>query len=123
MALLSLMAFGTLFCGYEVQDTCGKMRDVQKGICRESESENCFPCVCILKGEDWEWELNGFGLPDFTTARCTKPSPCEGQKLEDAEDCMVNENRCDPRYYHEIKMFDQGRGEPGFEEVCGSWWQ
>ena len=122
---IPLVVFGlfSAACG-EGKNTCDKARDVQKRICRESNSEKCLPCPCILKGKDINFMTDAFGVPDPSNSHCLDPDPqpCEGIKLELAQECIENEQTCDPRYFSDIKMFDNGEPEPGFEDICDGDW-
>ena len=127
---VSLGAFYFLFLSGLVMQSCGskdaceKAREIQKRICVESESEQCFPCPCILRGETVELASNEFGLPDLRRSSCANPidEPCEGSYLQWSQECIEDEQTCDPRYFEGIKLFDDGNGMPGFEEACGGHW-
>jgi hypothetical protein len=121
--LTYLMLITLLFtaCG-EDKNTCDKARDVQKRICKESNSEKCFPCPCVLKDKDYEIVPNEQGVPDLQHSTCVKPDSCEGSRLTWAEQCIEFNDACDPRYYAGVKMFDQGVSEIPLYGICDGDW-
>ena len=115
-------------CGETEEDVCERVRDLQKEMCEDSEL--CFPCSCIFKGQDYEIILDFIELPDFRLSGCLERSePCSGQKKENAEACIDDIATCDPRYYitgigdGAVKLFDHGQAEPAFRLACGSQWE
>lgn len=121
-ALLLPIAPAIQSCGEDEKNQCEKARDIQKRICRESNSEKCFPCPCYLRGEVPEWVTNDLGMPDPSRSICVEPEPCEGEALDYANSCIEDERTCDPRVYWGIWLFDEGEPEPPFPEICyGDW--
>ena len=122
LVAMSLTIFGLVgfACGDETP--CEKARDIQKRICRESNSEKCYPCPCILRGQDYTFTTDEFGLPDLNRSECIKSEPCEGLSLSFAEACIEDERTCDPRVYFGIWLFDECEPEPAFPEICSGEW-
>ena len=107
-------------CGSEDEKVtpCDEAREIQKQICQGSE--NCFPCTCVLNGEDWEMGEDEFRIPDRSLSSCMEPVECEGQALEDAIKCIEDDWTCDPRYHQGILLFTNGEPEPAFPDFCDS---
>jgi hypothetical protein len=118
MSLVCLTVFGLLVkaCGeYAIETPCDKAMDIRMEWCQGSE--NCIPCKCPVRGEEWVYELNQLGMPDIHNSHC-ESLPCEGDVLQAAEECIEDKNTCRPCVYGDILLCKDGEAQAGFEGIC-----
>lgn len=117
--LLLLLGWVIVDCGYKEESVCDKARDIEMSFCQGNE--NCFPCACVVRGEDYYIATNALGLIDRYGSGCTEAMPCEGGFKERAEACMEDETLCNPCLHPTagVNMCN----DPAFPELCDlPWW-
>jgi hypothetical protein len=83
------------------EDICQRASEISNKYiyegCREVvERDDCWPCycLCMLKGRHFTIVPDAQGLPDLQMSICDSEDPCVGTRLEWAEECLSDVDKC-----------------------------
>jgi hypothetical protein len=116
------LAFLLESCGGS-KDACEKAKEVVKDWCVQYEAENCLPCVCVFREQDWNVIIEQTPLGpmlDIERSGCVELRTCEGQALEDAKACLEEERVCDPCIHPVLEV--NWCNDPAFPSFCDPIW-